>query len=351
MWDAKSFVLDLAVAVIDGITLLPGELLEPLQVGALIIAGAGQGLRARPFGGEQGESLLLHPLPGGVGHLRMAGVARGQPFGKHLVELVRHSVDEADAGGAGSVVLQVVLFKLLEVKIIPAIGRAAGLFESPGRNREDGQPRRQAKRLLNAGQADIGAQRGQIKRDRRHGGDRIDDKRNIRVLLHHFGDFRQRRHDAGGRFIVHQGHGIVFPTGQGLVNHLCGDRLPPFGAEQIRLDAAAAGDVMPFGTEGAVAEASAALLHQVAHRALHHPESARGREKHGILGIEQGLQSPRHFFMQLGILRHPVSDHRGAHGFHDIGGDFHWTGNKKFFMHLVLRCQLSVVSCQLSGKE
>ncbi len=333
MRNAKGLVLDLAVAVVDGVAPFASQLLELFQIGAAVAGAGGEGQAAIALGGEQTESLIENPLASRLGHAPMAGVTVLQALGEEFAQLVGQGENQAQGRGARGVVLEVVGGELLEIEVVAAIGGGLGLGQGFRRDGEDRQPRRQAEGLLHPGQADIGAKGGDVDGHRAHRRDGVDDEGDLGIFFHHLGDFRQGTQHPGGGFVMNQGHGVVLAGAQGRVNHFRGNRLAPLGGKEIGLQAAAPGDVVPLGTEGAVAEVGAALLDQVAHRPFHDPEGAGSGKKDGIFGVQQPFQTGRHFMLEGGVVLAAVANHRRAHGLVDIGADLHRARDVEFFVH------------------
>ena len=206
----------------------------------------------------------------------MTGVAVIQSLGKEFAQLVSQTENQTDAWRAGRIVFQIVGCKLFKIEVIAAIRSGFGLLQRFRRNGEHGESRRQPERLLHPGQADIGAQSLHIDGNRAHRRDGIDDERNLGIFFHHPGDFLQRIQNPGRCFVMNDRHGVVLAGGQRPIDHFRGDRLTPFGAEQVGFEAAASGYVVPLAAEGTVAEVGAAFLHQITHRPFHDAEGAGG---------------------------------------------------------------------------
>ena len=84
--------------------------------------------------------------------------------------------------------------------------------------------------------------------DRHNGETRngIGDEENVVVFIHHGRDFGEWVHDAGGGFVVDEGHGVEFTGGEFFIDIAGIDRRAPVILEGFGVFSAATSDIDPL---------------------------------------------------------------------------------------------------------
>ena len=133
----------------------------------------------------------------------------------NFVALIVQAHDVRNAGRHERLVLLGRLGPLDEVEVV-ALGRnALGLLDGPLADGGDGEPRRQAERLLHGGEPNVPAELVEVDRLADHAADGVDEDQHVRVLgLHHLADIVDRVHQAGAGLVVDQRDGRVLAAGE-----------------------------------------------------------------------------------------------------------------------------------------
>ena len=156
------------------------------------------------------------------------------------------SEDVADARRARRHPFGLLFLEFEKIEIVAAIFLFFGSGKDFFGSTEQRKTRRQRERFLRAGKQDVDSElvHFDLHRGKRRNG--VDDERDIWIFRERAGDFRQRIHNAGRRFVVNQRDGVEFSGRKSRIDVFLIDVLAPVDLERFGALAATPGDIEPL---------------------------------------------------------------------------------------------------------